>query len=310
MKKIVCLIPLYNEQEVLGALFLRLGALFDSLCARYEMSALLVDDGSADGSLALLREQHARDGRFRYLSLSRNFGKEAAMMAGFDALGTADAVIVLDADLQDPPRLLKSMLHGIQEEGYDCVASRRVTRAGEPKVRSFFARSFYRLINHISQTEIVDGARDFRLMTRQMVNSILSLTEVSRFSKGIFSWVGYRTKWLEYENVERVAGETKWSFWKLFVYSIEGITSFSTAPLALAALMGVLFCILAFVFLIFIWSRAMIFGDKTSGWPSLVCIILLISGVQFFCMGILGQYLAKTYLEVKRRPIYLIKEDI
>ena len=209
MKKIVCLIPLYNEQEVLGALFLRLGALFDSLCARYEMSALLVDDGSADGSLALLREQHARDGRFRYLSLSRNFGKEAAMMAGFDARGTADAVIVLDADLQDPPALLPEMYASIKNDGYDSVATRRSTRKGEPRLRSFFARVFYRLMNKISKTELVEGARDFRLMTRQMVDSVLSVCEYNRFTKGIFTWVGYKTRWIEYENVERVAGDPR-----------------------------------------------------------------------------------------------------
>ncbi len=216
---------------------------------------------------------------------------------------------MLDADLQDPPALLPEMYRYIVEEGYDSVATRRVDRKGEPPIRSFFARRFYSLINKMSKTEIVDGARDYRLMTRQFVDAILSMEEYNRFSKGIFGWVGFNTKWLEFENIERKKGETKWSFWKLFIYALDGIIAFSTTPLAFASILGVLFCILAFVFIIFIFVRALIFGDPTSGWPSLVCIISLVSGVQLFCIGIVGQYLSKTYLEVKKRPIYLIKDE-
>ena len=229
------------------------------------------------------------------------------MYAGMQA-ATGDYVAIMDVDLQDPPALLPQMLNGIRADGYDCVATRRVTRKGEPKVRSFFARAFYRLINRISKTEIVDGARDFRLMTRQMVESILSLGEVSRFSKGIFSWVGYRTKWLEYENIERVAGESKWSFWKLLLYSIDGIIGFSTAPLAIASVVGVLFCLIAFVLILFFFFKTLIWGDPVAGFPAAICIILLLGGIQLFCVGILGQYLSKTYLETKRRPIYIARE--
>ncbi|MEG0270200.1 MAG: glycosyltransferase, partial [Clostridia bacterium] len=223
---------------------------------------------------------------------------------------TGDYIAIMDADLQDPPALLPQMLQSLEEEGVDCVATRRVTRKGEPKIRSFFARAFYRLINRISKTEIVDGARDFRLMTRQMVDSILSLHEVSRFSKGIFSWVGYQTKWLEYENVERVAGETKWSFWKLLIYSLDGIIAFSTAPLAIASVMGVLFCVVAFLLILYFFIKTLIWGDPVAGFPAMICIILFLGGIQLFCIGILGQYLSKTYLEAKHRPIYLAKERV
>lgn len=309
MKLLSAIVPCYNEEENVWDFydeFIKNQPFFKEKDLDFEL--IYVDDGSRDRTVAEVKKLIEEDNRVHLLSFSRNFGKEAAIYAGLEKC-RGDYAVFLDADLQDPPSLLPEMFSYI-EQGYDSVATRRVTRKGEPKIRSFFARCFYKLMHKISKTEIVDGARDYRLMTRQVVDAILSMPEYNRFTKGIYGWVGYETKWLEYENIERKKGETKWSFWKLFVYSIEGITSFSTAPLALAAFMGVLFCILAFVFLIFIWSRAMIFGDKTSGWPSLVCIILLISGVQFFCMGILGQYLAKTYLEVKRRPIYLIKEDI
>ena len=215
---------------------------------------------------------------------------------------------MMDADLQDPPALLPEMVKAIEEECYDSVATRRVTRKGEPPIRSFFARMFYKLMNKISKTEIVDGARDYRLMTRQFVNSLLELREYNRFSKGLFGWVGYKTKWLEYENVERAAGETKWSFWKLLLYSIEGIMAFSTVPLAISAVMGILFCAIAFAMIVFIIGKTIMFGDPVAGWPSTVCIILFVGGVQLFCVGVLGQYLAKTYLEVKGRPIYICKE--
>lgn len=230
------------------------------------------------------------------------------MFAGLEK-SKGDYAVIMDVDLQDPPSLLPDMFAAL-EEGYDSVATRRVSRKGEPPIRSFFARCFYRLMKKISKTEIMDGARDYRLMTRQMVDAILELKEYNRFTKGIYGWVGFRTQWIEYENVERRKGETKWNFWKLFVYSLEGITAFSTVPLTIAAFMGVVFCILAFIFIIFIIVRKLLFGDPVSGWPSLVCIISLVSGVQLFCLGIVGQYLAKTYLEVKKRPIYLIKEEL
>ena len=248
-----------------------------------------------------------KDERVKYISFSRNFGKEGAMYAGLEN-ATGDYIVLMDADLQDPPALLPEMVKAIEEEGYDSVATRRVTRKGEPPIRSFFARMFYKLMNKISKTEIVDGARDYRLMTRQFVNSLLDLGEYNRFSKGLFGWVGYKTKWLEYENIERAAGETKWSFWKLLLYSIEGIMAFSTVPLAISAVVGLLFCVVAFLAVIFIIAKTLIFGDPVSGWPSTACLILFVGGVQLFCVGILGQYLAKTYLEVKGRPIYICKE--
>lgn len=307
MKTVSVIVPCYNEEEAAPIFYREFLKRTAEMDCQWEL--WFVDDGSKDGTLAEFRALRAQDERVHFISFSRNFGKESAMYAGLEA-ATGDYVAIMDVDLQDPPELLPGMLQSIEKEGYDCVATRRVTRKGEPLIRSFFARQFYRLINRISKTEIVDGARDFRLMTRQMVDSILSLKEVSRFSKGIFSWVGYRTKWLEYENVERVAGETKWNFWKLLVYSLDGITAFSTAPLLIASFVGVLFCVIAFMMIIFIIVRKLIFGDPVSGWPSLVCIILMTSGVQFFCTGILGQYLAKAYMEVKRRPIYLVKEEI
>lgn len=309
MKLLSAIVPCYNEEENVRDFydeFIKNKPFFEQKELDYEL--IYVDDGSKDQTVAQVKKLIAEDDHVHLVSFSRNFGKEAAIYAGLEKC-KGDYVVFLDADLQDPPSLLPEMFSYI-EQGYDSVATRRVTRKGEPLIRSFFARCFYKLMRKISKTEIVDGARDYRLMTRQVVDAILSMAEYNRFTKGIFGWVGYETKWLEYDNIERKKGETKWSFWKLFVYSIEGITSFSTAPLALAAFVGVLFCVLAFAFLVFIIVRAAMFGDKTSGWPSLVCIILLVSGVQFFCMGILGEYLAKTYLEVKRRPIYLVKEDI
>lgn len=305
METISIVVPCLNEQEAIPLFydaFLRETAAMD---VAFEF--WFIDDGSTDGTMDALRALRKADERVHFISFSRNFGKESAMYAGMQA-ATGAYVAIMDVDLQDPPSLLPDMLHGIRNEGYDCVATRRVTRKGEPKVRSFFARAFYRLINRISKTQIVDGARDFRLMTRQMVKSILSLGEVSRFSKGIFSWVGYRTKWLEYENVERVAGETKWSFWKLLLYSIDGIIGFSTAPLAIASVVGVLFCLVAFVLILYFFFKTLIWGDPVAGFPATICIILLLGGIQLFCVGILGQYLSKTYLETKRRPIYIARE--
>jgi glycosyltransferase involved in cell wall biosynthesis len=273
----------------------------------YDFEFIFVNDGSRDNTLNICKELAAKDERVKYISFSRNFGKEAGIYAGFEK-AKGDLVCMMDADLQDPPSLLPEMVRVIEEEGYDSVATRRVTRKGEPPIRSFFAGMFYKLMNKISKTEIVDGARDYRLMTRQFVNSLLSLGEYNRFSKGLFGWVGYQTKWLEYENVERAAGETKWSFWKLLLYSIEGIMAFSTVPLAISAVMGILFCAMAFVLILFIIVKTLAFGDPVAGWPSTACIILFVGGVQLFCVGILGQYLAKTYLEVKGRPIYICKE--
>ncbi|MBR5798432.1 MAG: glycosyltransferase family 2 protein [Lachnospiraceae bacterium] len=309
MKLLSAIVPCYNEEENVPYFyeeFLKNDAFFKSNDITFEL--FFVDDGSKDGTVAEVKKLIAKDARVHLISFSRNFGKEAAIYAGLEKSG-GDYVAVLDADLQDPPSLLPEMFAALFE-GYDSVATRRVTRKGEPVIRSFFARMFYKLMNKISKTDIVDGARDFRLMTRQVADALLSMKEYNRFSKGIFGWVGYETKWLEYDNIERKKGETKWSFWKLFVYSLEGITSFSTAPLAFAAFMGVLFCLLSFALIIFTIIRKVVFGDPTSGWPSLVCIISLISGVQLFCLGIVGQYLAKTYMEVKKRPIYLVKEEI
>ena len=272
-----------------------------------EIEYLFIDDGSSDGTLEVLRNLHKKDARVRYVSFSRNFGKEAAIYAGLQN-AAGDYVAILDADLQDPPALLPEMLQAIEEEGYDCVGSRRVTRKGEPPIRSFFARMFYHIMKKISNADIVDGARDFQLMNRKVVKAILSMGEYNRFSKGIFGWVGFRKKWLEYENIERSAGETKWSFWKLFLYALDGIVAFSTAPLVIASVMGMVFCLVAFVAIIFIIVRTLIFGDPTSGWPSMVCIIIFIAGIQLLCMGILGQYMAKTYLETKKRPLYLVEE--
>lgn len=272
-----------------------------------DFEILFINDGSRDETLQILRQAAKEDKRIRYISFARNFGKEAAMYAGFQNC-TGDYAAVMDADMQDPPALLPEMYQALQTGEYDSVATRRVTRKGEPPIRSFFARCFYKLINRISDADIVDGARDFRLMTRQMVDAILSMTEYNRFSKGIFGWVGFRTKWLPYENVERVAGETKWSFWKLFLYSLEGITAFSTAPLAIASVAGVVLCLVALLFVCIVMIKTLAFGDAVGGWPSMMCVILFLGGVQLFCMGILGQYLAKTYLETKKRPIYIVQE--
>ena len=305
MKKISLVVPCYNEQEVIKIFYAEIQKIKKDF-NNVTFEIIFVNDGSKDKTLELMRELSKNDD-VRYVSFSRNFGKEAAMYAGLEA-STGDYVAIMDADLQDPPALLKEMYEILETGEYDSVATRRVTRKGEPVIRSFFARLYYKIINKISKTEIVDGARDFRLMTRQMVNSVLSLKEYNRFSKGIFSWVGYRTKWLEYENVERAAGETKWSFWKLFLYSLESIVAFSTVPLSIASVMGILFCFVAFIIIIFVIVRTLMYGDPTSGWPSMVCIMFFIGGVQLLCLGIMGQYLSKTYLEVKKRPIYIVAE--
>ena len=309
MKLLSAIVPCSNEEENVPFFyeeFTKNEAFFKEKEIEWEL--IYVDDGSKDGTAAEVKKLHEKDERVHLLSFSRNFGKEAAIYAGLNR-AKGDYVVIMDSDLQDPPSLLPEMI-SYMEQGYDSVATRRVNRKGEPPVRSFFARMFYRLMRKISKTEIMDGARDYRMMTRQMADAILEMKEYNRFTKGIFGWVGFQTKWLEFENIERKKGETKWSFWKLLLYSIDGITAFSTVPLSFAAVMGVLFCVLAFVLIVFIVIRTLIFGDPVSGWPSLVCIISLISGVQLFCLGIVGQYLAKTYMEVKKRPIYLVKEEI
>lgn len=305
-EKISIIVPCYNEEESLPLFYNEIEKV-TKIMKNIIFEFLFVNDGSKDNTLSIMRNLSKKDKRVRYISFSRNFGKEAAIYAGFEN-ATGDYVAVMDADLQDPPMLLPEMYKAIIEEDYDSVATRRVSRQGEPKIRSFFARMFYKIINKISKADIVDGARDFRLMTRQMVNSIVEMKEYNRFSKGIFGWVGFNTKWIEYKNIERVAGTTKWSFWKLFLYSIEGIIAFSTVPLIIASITGILFIIIAFVMIIFIIVKTILIGDPTSGWPSLVCIIFLVSGIQLFSTGIIGEYLAKAYLETKRRPIYIVKE--
>lgn len=299
-------VPCFNEAPCVEAFVRAVDAAGVGSDARLEV--VFVDDGSTDGTLEIVRALAARDPRVRYVSFSRNFGKEAALLAGLRK-ATGALVATLDADLQDPPALLPEMLRAIREEGYDCVATRRTSREGEPPVRSWFARRFYWLMRHFSDVALVDGARDYRMMTRRVVEAILALPEVNRFTKGIYQWVGFRTKWLAFPNVARAAGQTKWSFRKLFLYSLEGIMAFSTAPLQLASLIGVLCCAGSFVALLFVFVRALCFGDPVGGWPSLVCIVIFFGGLQLFFVGILGAYLAKTYLETKRRPLYFIKEE-
>ena len=304
--KISLIIPCYNEEAALPFIYKEL-VLVSSQLKDYEFEYLFVNDGSSDRTLNILKELAASDPRVNYYSFSRNFGKESAMFAGF-CNADGDYVAVMDADLQDPPSLLPQMLEILQTGEYDSVATRRVSRDGEPKIRSFFARSFYKIINKISDADIVDGARDFRLMKREMVDAIVAMNEYNRFSKGIFGWIGFRTYWLPYKNVERVAGETKWSFWGLLKYAIDGIINFSQVPLSLASYGGVFLTFVSFLAIIFVVVRRLIFGDPVSGWASLVCIITFIGGVQLFCIGIIGQYLSKTYLEAKRRPHFIISE--
>jgi len=308
MKKISVIVPCYNEQEAIPFFYDEIVKISKIMENDAEFEYLFINDGSKDKTINVLRELAKRDERVKYVSFSKNFGKEAAMYAGLEK-SSGDYIAVMDVDLQDPPELLVQMFQDLESGEYDCVATRRVSRKGEPPIRSLFAKLFYSMINKISKTEIVDGARDYRLMKRQMVDAILEVKEYNRFSKGIFSWVGFNTKWLEYENVERRAGETKWSFWKLLKYSLDGIVAFSTVPLSIASILGLLLCFIAFVLIIVIVVKTLAFGDPVAGYPSLMCVILFVGGVQLFCMGILGKYLSKTYLETKKRPIYLVKEE-
>ncbi len=305
-KKISIVVPMYNEQETVGILYRELDKVSREL-VNNEMEFLFVNDGSKDATLEEIKDLASKDERVRYVSFSRNFGKEAALYAGLSN-AAGDYVAVMDADLQDPPALLPKMVQMLDNGQCDNVATRRVTRRGEPPIRSFCARCFYKLMRRLSNVDIADGARDYRLMKREMVESVLSVSEYNRFSKGIFAWVGYETKWLEYENVERAAGETKWSFFKLVRYSIDGMMNFSDQSLRISSFLGLFFTVLSFLAIVVEVIRALVFGDPVAGWPSLVCIITFMGGIQLFCMGIMGQYIAKTYMEVKNRPHYIIRE--
>lgn len=305
MKKLISLIiPCYNEEEGLGILYSALDDVSKKM-ENYDFEYLFINDGSKDKTLEKIVELSENDSKVKYISFSRNFGKEAAMYAGFcNAQG--DYVTVMDSDMQDPPSLLLQMAEILERGEYDSVATRRVTRKGEPPIRSFFARRFYKIINKISDADVVDGARDFRLMRREMVDTIVSMGESNRFSKGIFGWIGFNTYWLEYENIERAAGETKWSFWKLFKYAIDGVVNFSEAPLMVSAWVGFFFVILSIFAILFVFIRKVMYGGSVEGWASLVCIVLFVGGVQLFCTGVMGSYLAKTYQEVKHRPHYIV----
>lgn len=305
-KKLSIVVPCYNEEANLSILYQELERVTKTI-EGYEVEYVFVDDGSTDATVRILKEMAKEDSRIKYLGFSRNFGKESALLAGLEN-ATGDYVATMDADLQDPPELLPQMLAILEVGEYDNVATRRVTRKGEPPIRSFFAHAFYKMMRKVSDVDMMDGARDYRLMSREMVESILSLKEYNRFSKGIFAWVGYKTKWIEYENRKRVAGETKWSFWKLLHYSIEGIVSFSNVPLTISSYLGLFLTFISFVAIIFIVVRKLIFGDPVDGWASTICIITFIGGIQLFCMGIMGQYLSKTYMEVKGRPHYIVRE--
>ena len=310
MSLLSVIVPCYNEQEALPYFYDAIVKVSDEMKAVWqdlEFEYLFIDDGSKDDTLAVIEGLREKDKRVRYVSFSRNFGKEAGLYAGLSN-ARGDHGVTMDADMQDPPALLPDLYRAVVEEGYDSAATRRVTRKGEPPLRSFFARMFYRLINRMSAADIVDGARDYRIMNRRMIDTIVGMKEYNRFTKGIYGWIGFDTKWIEFENVERVAGETKWSFWKLFKYALEGIIGFSTIPLSMATWFGLLMSAISFIGILFIIVKKLAFGDPTSGWSSMVCIILLVAGIQLFCMGVIGQYLSKAYLESKHRPIYIAKK--
>ena len=300
------IIPCFNEAQALPIFYNEICRVADEL-RTYEFEFLFVNDGSSDNTLQVICNFAQNDNRVKYISFSRNFGKEAAMYAGFCNC-EGDYAAVMDADMQDPPSLLPEMLKILESGEFDSVATRRVSREGEPPLRSFFARQFYSIMKKISDADIVDGARDFRLMKREMVDAIIKVSEYNRFSKGIFGWIGFRTYWLPYKNIERVAGETKWNFWKLFKYSIDGIINYSHAPLVIASWGGAIFTLLSFVMVLFIAIRKMVFGDPVDGWASTVCIIMFVGGVQLFCTGIIGQYISRIYLETKKRPHYIVAE--
>lgn len=307
MEKVSIIVPCYNEEKAIPLFFEELEKNLRNFPSNVKFEILFINDGSKDNTLNIIKNLQSDNASIKYISFSRNFGKEAAIFAGLEN-ATGDYVTLMDADLQDPPSLLREMYHAVTEEGYDAVGTRRVTRKGEPIIRSFFAKLFYKLINKMTDFEMVDGARDYVFMKRIVVDAIISLKEYNRYSKGLFSFVGFNVKWIEYKNIQRVAGETKWSFWKLTKYALEGITAFSTAPLVFASVIGLLFCVASFLLIMIIIVKTLIFDDPTSGWPSLVCIIFMVSGIQLFSLGIIGQYLSKSYLEIKQRPIYIVKE--
>ncbi|MCD8202105.1 MAG: glycosyltransferase family 2 protein [Prevotella sp.] len=300
------IVPVFNEEANVRTFYTAVLDVAPQL-GDTDIEFLFIDDGSKDNTLCVVKELAANDRRVNFVSFSRNFGKESAIYAGLQ-YAAGDLVVIMDVDLQDPPKLLPQMLNEIHDNGYDCVGTCRTDRKGEPPIRSFFARLFYRMINKMSKTEIPVDARDYQMMTRQVADAILTIGEYNRFSKGIFGWVGFKKKWISYENVERVTGESKWSFWKLFVYALDGITAYSTVPLVVSFFLGLLLCLGSFVFIVFIIIRTLIFKDPTQGWPSLVCIIMLLAGIQLLFLGIIGQYLAKTYMETKKRPIFLVRE--
>ncbi len=308
MEKCSVIVPCYNEEDALPFFYEEMNKVAVSMQDKLEFEYIFVDDGSVDGTINIIRSFAKEDERVHYISFSRNFGKEAAIYAGLKK-SVGDYAVMMDADLQDPPTLLPEMYEAVKNEGYDCAATRRVTRKGEPWLRSIFARLFYKIMNKMADLNMVDGARDFRFMKRNMVDAICDMGEYNRFSKGIFGWVGFKTKWLKYENVKRVAGKTKWSFWKLFRYSIEGIVAFSTAPLVWTSLIGLLFFFIAVALLIFVFIRALLYGDPVDGWPSTICIITFFASVQLFCNGIIGIYISKAYLELKNRPIFIVRDE-
>lgn len=305
LKKISLIIPCYNEQEALPCFYKKVVKILSSL--HYEYELLFIDDGSKDNTLKIIKEFSLKNDHIKFFSFSRNFGKESAMYAGF-CNANGDYVAVMDADMQDPPSLLPQMLDILHSQKYDSVATRRVNRHGEPPIRSWFAHNFYKIINKISDADIVDGARDFRLMKREMVDAIVAMSETNRFSKGIFGWIGFKTYWLPYKNVDRIAGKTKWNFWKLFKYAIDGIINFSEVPLSIASWFGILMTVFSFLILIFIITRRIYFGDPVAGWASIICTIVFIGGIELFCIGVMGQYIAKSYSESKHRPHYIISE--
>lgn len=305
MKLLSVVVPCFNEEEVINIFFEELRATLNTI--NYNTEIIFIDDGSSDKTLQMIEELVENNTNVKGITFSRNFGKEAAIYAGLEN-ANGDLIVLMDADLQDPPSLLPRMIRYIDEENYDSVATRRVSRDGEPIIRSFFARQFYKIINTISKTDIVDGARDYRLMTRQFANSILDLKEYNRFSKGLFGWVGFKTKWIEYKNIQRVAGETKWSFWKLFIYALDGVIGFSTVPLYFASILGIIFSFISMVFIGIIVLRTLLYGDPVAGYPSMISVLLLIGGLVLLSIGVLGQYIAKMYLETKNRPHYIIKK--
>ncbi len=307
MKKISIVIPCYNEEKAIPIFYKEVNKISEKLKGKANIEYIFVNDGSKDKTLEVLRDLASNDKNVRYLSFSRNFGKEAGMLAGLEA-STGDYVTTMDVDLQDPPRLLIEMFDTLEEGEYDCIATKSTNRKGYSFLRKIFTKWFYGIISKISSIEMVQGARDFRLMTRQMVDAVISMKEYNRYSKGLFSFVGFETKWLEFEIEERTVGDSRFNFWKLFSYALEGIVAFSTTPLVFAALVGLVFCLIAFILIIVIIVKTIVWGDPVGGWPSMVCIMFLVGGVQLFCTGIIGEYLSKTYLEAKNRPIYIVKE--